>query len=322
MEPGDPTPELVEAVRPAVKSLARPTPLLPSAWLSELAGRPVLLACESLQVAGCFKPRGAIAALSRWEPARRARGVLDASAGNHGLGLAAAARALAIPCTIVVPATVPRVKAEGMRALGARVVEAPGATRFDQAREWMLAHRDELPGEVPGPADEAAIMAGGGTLALEVLERAPDVSAFLVPAGWGGLAIGVALACRLAGSSAGAWGINSDASPGLHTWWHQGRAPRPDEERETWAEGIQGGTEPRAARLAREHLAGVLLAREVTVRRAARELLLRERLLVEPSGAAGVAAILDGVLPPGVGPLVVVLTGGNLDPERLRALLA
>lgn len=313
----DPTPELVAAVRPAVARLTIRTPLLESAWLSDLLGRRVLLKCESLQRGGCFKLRGAIAALSRWDPTRRAQGVLDASAGNHGLGLALAARALGMACTVVVPRSAPRVKVEGIRAAGARVVEAP-VDAFDPAREWMLAHRSELAGELPGPDDEAALVAGAGTVGLEVLEEEPGVEALLVPAGWGGLAIGVAVAV---GARARTFGVNSDASPGLHTWLRLGRAPRPEEERATWAEGIQGGTHAWAAALAGRHLAGVLLAREETVRLAPKELLLRERLLVEPSGAAGVAAILDGVAPAGGGPLVVVLTGGNLDPERLRALL-
>jgi threonine dehydratase len=203
-----------------------------------------------------------------------------------------------------------------MRALGARLVEAP-ATSFDEARAWLLARRAELPGELPSAADEAAIMAGGGSVALEVLEAAPAVEDLLVPAGWGGLAIG----CAVAQDDARVWAVNSDASPGLHAWLHHGRAPRPDEERPTWAEGIQGGTTARTGRLARARLAGALLAREETVRRAVRELLLRERLLVEPSGAAGVAALLDGAAPPGQGTLAVVLTGGNVDPERLRGLL-
>ena len=313
-----PTPDMIAAARRAAAPFVRETPLLESEWLSALVGRTVLLKCESLQRTGCFKPRGALAALAGWDPERRARGVLDASAGNHGLGLAFAARALGMSCTIVVPRTVPRVKAERMRALGAQLIEAP-AESFDQARAWMLARRRELRGEVPGPADEAALMAGGGALALEVLEAAPGVQALLVPAGWGGLAIGCAVACA---GRAAVWAVNSDASPGLHRWVSEGRPPAPEEERPTWAEGLQGGTTPHTGRLARKHLRGVLLASEGRVRQASAALLLRERLLVEPSGAAGVAALLDGRAPPGAGPLAVVLTGGNLDPERLQALLA
>lgn len=317
-DPDDPTREMVLAARQTAAAWLSPTPLLESAWLSRVVGRPVWLKCESLQRTGCFKPRGALAALARWDPERRARGVLDASAGNHGLGLAFAARALSMPCTIVVPRSVPRIKAERMRELGARLVEAPGSS-FDEARLWMLARRAELPGEVPGPADEAALMAGGGVIALEALDALPGLGALLVPAGWGGLAIGCAVA---AAGACAVHAVNSDASPGLHRWVTAGRAPTAAEELPTWAEGLQGGTTARTGRLARQHLSGVLLAREATIRRAARELLLRERLLVEPSGAAAVAALLDGRAPPGGGPLAVVLTGGNADPQRIAEILS
>ena len=291
-----------------------------SDWLSELHGAPVWLKCENLQRTGSFKLRGAAAAVDGLTPDERERGVVACSAGNHGRGLALAAREAGVPCRIAVPRKCPSVKREAIAAAGATLEVSPH-DGYDATHAWALEHLPEWGGvEISAFEHPHVIAGGGGTLALEMLEQLPSPpAAFVVPCGGGGMSVGVGLVVRECAPDTRVVAVNTDASPGM---WNSRRDSRPHLETEsepTIADGIEGGIGPVTWKLGARTIDDVVLAREATIRRAVRELCLREKLVVEGAGAAGVAALLDGVLPEG--PLCIVLSGGNIDPALLAELL-
>ncbi len=316
-EPMDPA-----GIRETVSRHLRRTPLLRSEWLSGLAGAEVHLKCENLQVTGSFKVRGALAAVSLLAEDERTEGVVACSAGNHGLGLAFAAKVFGIPCTVVVPRSAPAVKADGIAALGAKVIRSPH-DGYDATHAWTVDRLGELGGRFVSPFDDPAIMAGnGGTLMLEVLEDLPDVDLMVIPCGGGGCSIGAAAAARGRGARPRIVAVNTDASPGMWLSRRDGKARLEVDSAPTIAEGLEGGVSENSFRLANEYVDDVVLAREDTVRRAVSDLFARERMVVEGSGAAGVAALLDGAVPLGEARRVcIVLTGSNIDRSLFLSLV-
>ncbi|MBN2489366.1 MAG: pyridoxal-phosphate dependent enzyme [Planctomycetes bacterium] len=311
---------LVEAVGEAVSRHVRRTPLLRSDWLSVRTDREVFLKCENLQVTGSFKVRGALAALARLGAEERRRGVVAASAGNHGLGLAHAAAVHGVAATVVVPRSAPAVKVDGIAALGARVVRSPH-DGYDDTETWTLENLGRLGGLWLSPCEDPAVIAGnGGTTAREIFADAPALDALVVPCGGGGCAIGAGVVARRMSPATRIVAVNTEASPGMWLSWQEGRARRRVASRPTVAEGLEGGVGEQAYALSRRYIDEVRLVSEAAIRRAVVGCLLRERLLVEGSGAAGVAALLDGhVEGRRIG---VVLTGSNIDRSRLGELLA
>lgn len=313
-------PGLVSRVREVVSRHTRRTPLLPSEWLSRATGRRVFLKCEGLQRTGSFKVRGAVAALELLSPQRRARGVVTASAGNHGLGLAYAARIFGAPCIVVVPRDTPRVKVEGIRSLGARVLRSPHPG-FDETQAWTLAHPPEPAAAFVSPFEDTGVMAGnGGTTYLEIAEQASGLDTLVVPCGGGGLANGLGMMAEAAGAGAPkVFGINTEASPGMWLSRRDGRAHPAVESAPTIAEGIEGGVSELTYRLGLRWIDEVLAVPETAIRRAVVDVLCRERLVIEGAAAAGVAAVLAGRVP---GERIgVILTGSNIDPDRLAGLM-
>lgn len=314
-------PALARSVQPHVSPLVRRTPLVPSTWLSERTGWRVLLKCENLQLTGSFKVRGALAAIARLSPAERARGVLASSAGNHGQGLAWAARHAGVPCTIVTPNTVPTVKARAIEALGARRIDSPFAG-YDDTELWTRENQERLGGVFVSPFDDPAVMAGGGgTLALEILEDVrPDV--LVAPCGGGGLLSGLAVTFCDASPDTDIVGVNTEASPGMWRSLKDGRAHLKVDSDETLAEGIEGGVSERTFQLVRDHVDDVRLVSEARIREAMFGLVKHDHLVCEGSAATSVATLLDGLLDErSPGTAVLLLTGGNVDPARLARIL-
>lgn len=316
--------ELVRAVRPAVDAHARRTPLLESTWLSERTGRRVLLKCESLQETGSFKLRGALAALDRMAPELRERGVFTASTGNHGQALAFAAAKLGVPCTVVVPRGAPENKVGKIRSRGAEVIPAPTAG-YDAAQEWALGVGAPEGATYVSPYEDAAVAAGnGGTTALEILEDAPDVDAFVVPTGGGGLVVGVGAVARALAPDARVIAVNPEASAALWRSREEGRAYTTLDETNgggpTIADGVEGGVGAENYRLAETLVDEVRRVPEAEIESAMGQLFVRERLVVEGAGALGVAAVLAA--PPEARCVAVIVTGGNVDLERMARLLS
>ncbi|MDA1104640.1 MAG: pyridoxal-phosphate dependent enzyme [Gemmatimonadetes bacterium] len=316
-----------EAARRAVAEHARVTPLLPAVELSERLGRPVWLKAECLQRTGSFKVRGAAARISALTPQERQRGIVTCSSGNHGRAVAFVAERLGVPATVFVPEWVDAVKLEGIRSSGARP-ELAGKT-FDES-EALARERATTTGMTYISAyDDAEVIAGQGTIAGEVLEQLGEVpSAVIVPLSGGGLVGGIAAAfAELLGSSAPRHIAVSAKNAAVML--ASVRAGRPVEipEQETLANALAGGIgldNQHSFRLVQELVDEYATVGEADIAGAMCYAVERLRLVVEGGGAVGLAALLSGAWRPvGIadGPLVMVLSGGNVAPDTLRRVL-
>jgi len=307
----------LKAARELLRDVALTTPTEESRWLSKIASTPVYLKCENLQRAGSFKIRGAYVRIARLTPEERARGVVAASAGNHAQGVALAASLLGTNATIFMPdgAALPKISATRgygaeIRFHGNGVTEALGAAMdFAEHTGAILIH----------PFDHEDIMVGQGTVGLEILEQVPDVKTILVPVGGGGLAAGIAL-IRSERPDVHIVGVQAEVAaaypPSL-----RGGHPIDVPMGPTMADGIavaRPGVLPFA--VIAEQLDEVITVTEESLSQSLLMLLERAKMLVEPSGAAGVAAILES---PSKfeGPIVSVLSGGNIDPLILLEVI-
>jgi threonine dehydratase len=293
------------------------TPCLRSETLSAITGCEVWLKFENLQFTASFKERGALNRLAQLSDAERARGVLAVSAGNHAQGVALHARRLGIPATIVMPRFTPSVKVEATRAFGPRIV-LEGDT-FDDARARGLElARDE--GLVfVHPYDDAQVIAGQGTIALEMLDEAPELDTLVIAVGGGGLISGIALAARARRPGIEVIGVQTERYPAMHDAFHGTHHPQGTG---TIAEGIAVGRPGElTTRLVREHVADVLLVGEGDIEHAIVTLLEIEKTVVEGAGAAGLAALLVHRARFAGRRVGLVLCGGNIDPLLLAAIV-
>ena len=306
------------AAAAVLEGVAVRTPLLPADELTDRIGAPVWIKPEMLQRGGAFKFRGAYYFLSRMDPARRARGVIAPSSGNHAQAVALAARLFGVPATVVMPTTVTPAKRGGAERLGARIVLAGTTTRDRMERAVELA-RDQG-GTIVPPYDDATIIAGQGTAGLEIADDLPEVRTVLVPVGGGGLSAGVATAIKLRVPGARVVGVEPAGAPKLSRARAAG-APVTLERSASLADGllaIEIGRIPFAHHQA--FLDEVVTVDDGALRAAMRFLLDRMKLVTEPSGAITVAALLEGLVRSS-GPTVAVLSGGNVEWAGLTALL-
>jgi len=286
------------------------TPVLPAPWAPGLHLKP-----ESLQPVGSFKLRGATNAVSRLSAEQRARGVVTHSSGNHGQALAYAARALGAPCVVVIPDTAPQIKIDAVRDTGAEILVVPPARRAEEARRLA----DERGLALIPPYDHRDIIAGQGTVGLEILDDLPDVDVVLVPVGGGGLASGVATAVKARKPGTAVFGVEpalaADAreslARGAVATWDVADLIR------TSADGLRVPLSELTFAHLRARLDGIVTVTEAQIAAATALLVRRARLVVEPSGAVATAAFLfrRDELPPGT--TVAVISGGNVDPTVL-----
>ncbi|MBT8335108.1 MAG: threonine/serine dehydratase [Gemmatimonadetes bacterium] len=309
----------VRAAADRIRGLVVRTPLLPSPELAEACGAAeVRLKCENLQRAGAFKARGGIHYVSQLADAAVERGVITYSSGNHAQAVALAARLRGVRAVVVMPTTAPAVKVEGARRLGAEVV-FEGTTSLERMRRAeAIAEAEGL--EIIPPFDHADIIAGQGTVGLEIVEDWPEVDAFLAPIGGGGLASGVAVAGRALRPEARIYGVEPVEGASMQAALEAGGPVTLDATR-----SIADGLLPvRAGTLTWQHLDaladGVVTVDDDAIRDATRFLLHRHRLVVEFSGAATVAALRSGAIDVRGRRVAVVLSGGNLDPSFLADL--
>jgi len=308
----------IVAARELLSDVVSTTPVLYSRVLSELAGGPVYLKCENLQRTGSFKVRGAYTRIARLSDAERARGVVAASAGNHAQGVAFAAGQLGASATVVMPERAPLPKVAATVGYGAEVI-LHGAS-VEDALEEALRFAAKTGAVFIHPFDHVDIVAGQGTLGFEIIEQCPQVRTILIPVGGGGLAAGVTVAVKSLDPDVKIVGVQAAAVPGMVASMAEGHPVQCVGE-PTMADGI---AVQRPGDIPFSILAWAA-DRMVTVSEAAlaRGLLLcleRAKQVVEPAGAAGVAALLaePGAFEP---PVVVVLSGGNIDPLLLSKLL-
>jgi threonine dehydratase len=291
---------------------ARVTPLVPSDVLGDRCGHRVGLKCESLQVGGAFKIRGATHFVSRLLDGERPRGVITFSSGNHAIAVALAARRAGLPAVVVMPGTAPAVKLERVRALGAEVHLVGPTTAERKARAEAL--RDERGLAMIPPFDHPFIVAGQASCGTEILEQIPDVGAVLVPVGGGGLIAGIALACGYHRAGIRVIGVEPDGAAKMSASIRAG-SPVTLPATESIADGLLP-TRPGDLNfsIVRRFVADVVTVPDEAIREAAALLLRTEHLLVEWSGAVSVAALLTGSARTLGTPTVAVLSGGNADP--------
>lgn len=299
------------------------TPTLPSRVLSDVLGSPVVLKMENLQRTGSFKIRGAAYRLSQLTAEERSRGVVAASAGNHAQGVALAAQALGIPATIFMPLGVPVPKLLATRGYGAEVV-LEGETVATSLR--LAAEFAERTGAVMiHPFDHRDIVIGQGTLGLELIADTPDVDTIIVGIGGGGLIAGVATAAKAVAAKAGRTvriiGVQAENAAAMAPSLAAGH-PVEIETQPTIADGIlvaQPGAVP--FELIKDLVDDVVTVSDDDIARAILVLLEQSKVVVEPAGAASVAAILAGKVT-GTGKTMAVLSGGNIDPLLLQRVVS
>jgi threonine dehydratase len=318
MEPAEVSREDVIAAREVLRGVLAPTPLLRSRVLSDRLGGPVFLKCENLQRTGSFKARGAYLRISRLTDAERSRGVVAASAGNHAQGVAFAAALLGAKATVIMPEGAPLPKIEATRSYGADIIMC-GQT-VDDALAEAHAYASERGAVFIHPFDHPDIVAGQGTVGLEILDQCPEVRTIAVPVGGGGLAAGIAVAACGSGPGIRVVGVQAEAVAPFPASLAAGHPVRAQPSR-TMADGIavgQPGDLP--LRILAALADRILTVTEENLSRALLLCLERAKQLVEPAGAAGVAALLEhsGVFEP---PVVAVLSGGNIDPLLLAKVL-
>jgi threonine dehydratase len=308
----------VRAAASLLEGVAIRTPMEESRWLSSVVGGPVLLKCENLQRTGSFKIRGAYVRMSHLSPEERARGVVAASAGNHAQGVALAARMLGIKATVFMPEGAPIPKLNATRGYGAEVL-FHGAT-LDEALTRAIAYADETGAVLIHPFDHTDIVAGQATCGLEIVEQAPAAASVIVPTGGGGLVAGIALAVKGLRPDVRVIGVQAEGAAAYPGSLEAG-TPVALESMSTMADGIAvacPGVVPFAEIVA--HVDEVITVSEESISRALVLLLERAKMVVEPAGAVGVAAVLDQ--PDRFAtPSVVVLSGGNIDPLLLGKVI-
>ena len=297
-----------------VRTIARITPLLD---VTALAGRSLLLKCESMQPGGAFKIRGAYNMVARLTPEQRALGVVTYSSGNHGQAMALAARELGAPAVVVMPTTAPAIKVEGARAFGAEVIFAGTTSSDRKARAEQEASSRGLT-MVP-PFDHDWIIAGQGTLGLELLQQRPDVETVLVPVGGGGLLAGVAAAIKQTRPAVRVIGVEPAGAAAMKASLAQGHAVTLDK-----TASVADGLMPvRPGDLtfahAQQYVDEVITVEDDQIIDAVLWLFTKAKVVAEPSGAATVAAALAGLVS-GSGPLVAIVSGGNIGLDKLEEL--
>ena len=296
----------------------RRTPVEFSPALSERMGVPVWLKLESLQLTGSFKIRGAWWRLHKASAAERQSGIATCSAGNHGRGIAYAAREEKIRATIFVPSSIDGSKHRAMLTLGADVRVSPFAG-YDDTEAWAREEATRLGMPFVSAFDDYDIMAGnGGTLALECFEQAPDASTFVLPVGGGGLSAGFAFMAH----GKHLIGCQHERSPAFRMSLDQGRAVTKLPAIETVAGGIEGGIGAKTFEVLRTRIRDVVLVNEQQIRDATRWMADEHQYLIEPTAAVTIAACLTGRIADAQGPIVVVISGRNVSAATFNAILS
>ncbi|MBV8531644.1 MAG: pyridoxal-phosphate dependent enzyme [Candidatus Eremiobacteraeota bacterium] len=310
----------VNAAARRLAGIAHRTPAVTSQSLNAHCDARIVVKCENLQRMGAFKFRGAYNFLASLSPSERKRGAVAFSSGNHAQGVALAARLLGIDATIVMPLDAPAVKLAATREYGAKVVH------YERERS----HREEIARAVAAergatlvpPFDDARIVAGAGTASLELLEDAPDLEAIVVPVGGGGLMAGTAIAAHATNPAIALYGVEPQTGDDFAQSLARGERVAIDVPK-TIADGLQT-TSPGELTfaIAREHVRAVVTVSDDELRGAMRFAFERMKLVIEPSGAAALAALLYRRIPEVAGKRVgAIVSGGNIDPARYGELL-
>ena len=308
--------EIYQARR-RIMNVVRHTPLERSSWLSELAGHDVYMKLEAWQPTRSFKIRGAYNAVTALDPDQRARGLVTASAGNHGQAVALAARAVGARATIFLPANAPETKKRRILAFGAAInTDSP---TYDDAEVAAREFANHSEATFVHSFSDRDVVAGQGTVAVEILEDMPHVRNVIVPVGGGGLIGGIGIVMKSANPDIKVFGVQSTQTTAMYDAFQAGQlvnAPIPP----TIADGLAGQIDEPSYRRARAVVDEMFLVAETSIPNAIRAL-YRDGVVAEGAGAVAVAAIAERVIELD-GPTVVVVTGGNIDAQRFAAILS
>jgi len=319
----DLTPDLaaIRQARAAIAATVQRTPLLSAAALTARAGQEVLLKLESLQPTGAFKLRGATNAIARLNPEQRKRGVGCCSTGNHGRAIAFAAQRAGIRATVCLSSLVPENKVEAIRALGADV-HCIGQSQDDAQGEIDRLVQDEGLTDIP-PFDHPDVIAGQGTIGLELLKDRPDLSAIVVPLSGGGLISGIAIAAKALKPDIRIIGVSMENGAAMHASLTAGR-PVAVTEVASLADSLGGGiglSNRYTFAICRALVDETILVSEAEIYRSMQTLFREQRLVTEGAAAVGIAAILAGKLRLD-GPTALIVSGNNVDLNQFLAIAA
>ena len=296
------------------------TPLLPSAPLSVRTGGKVHLKLECWQHTGSFKVRGALNKLATLSPEEWTRGIVTASAGNHGLGVAYASQVLGLPCaTIFVPESAPAAKLQRLQSFDCQV--HPAGADYDAAHSIAEAYAREQGALYISAYDDPVVIAGQATVGLEVLHDLPQADLLLVPVGGGGLIAGIAITAKAIKPAVRILGVQPEASPSAYLSLRDGHAYETYPAGPTICDGLAGGFGRVPFEVAGDLIDEVLIVPEADIRHAVAWLLAHEQLVAEGSGAIAIAPLLSGQLDVEDQNVVAVITGRNLDMALLREIL-
>ncbi|HEY7236890.1 MAG TPA: threonine/serine dehydratase [Gemmatimonadaceae bacterium] len=309
----------IRAARERIGDRVHHTPLLSARRIGDPVGAVLYHKCESLQKTGSFKVRGALNRLALLDDTARGRGVITVSAGNHAQALAWAARDAGVRCTVVMPTTASRTKVDASRGYGAEVVlhGASGIEAFARAHELSV----ERSLTFVHPFDDEAIMAGQGTLGLEIMEQIDNIDDVVVPIGGGGLIAGVVVAIKEQRPSVRVYGVEPEGAAVMRKSLDADRPVRLDSMK-TIADGLAAPMAgDRTFPIVKTYVDDVVLVSDEEITTAMRELLFSAKLLAEGAGAAATAAVMSGKIPVEGRRVVAIVSGGNVDPGKVRDLV-
>jgi len=310
-------PTEVLAAYERIRPLVRRTPLLRSSALSEIAGGDVYLKLENQQTTGSFKLRGALNVLATLPPEVRARGVVASSAGNHGLGVAYAAKHFGVPATIFVPATAPRVKRDGIVALGATI--DANQPHYDAAMDAAKAFAAEQGATYINPCLGDMLLAGQGSVAIEILSELPDLATLVLNVGGGGLLGGCASLVRAVAPNVRMVGAQSENTAAMSKSLAAGRVVE-IENLPTLADGLAGQIDDDALEIGQHGIDDIVTLTETEIGRTIAWLWSTHQQRVEGAGACATGAVWLGKLPSVQTPAAIVVSGGNIDAARFEEL--
>jgi threonine dehydratase len=318
MKTTDVTIDDIRRARERIASAAIRTPLAHSRWLSDELRRDVFLKLECFQLTGSFKLRGAMAKLSALNEEERSRGVLTVSAGNHGLAVAHCSEVLGLDATIVVPESASRAKVNSIRRYPVTLIER-GAT-YDDAERAARAMERESGKTFVSPYNDPDVIAGQGTIGLELIEDLPDLDAVVVPVGGGGLLAGVAIAVKAIAPRVKVYGAEPAVSPTMTAALKAGRIIEIEEE-PTIADGCAGNVEPGSMTFSiiQRRIDGMILVSEEDIRRAIAGVASEEHLMIEGSAAVSVAALNDRRIEGNK--VAAIVSGRNINSELFAEIL-
>ncbi|MGC9371701.1 MAG: threonine ammonia-lyase [Thermovirgaceae bacterium] len=304
-----------------LRTRVRKTPSDLSEALFERTGGPVILKWENLQLCGAFKIRGALYKMFSLSPEERNRGVVTASSGNHAQGVATAASMLGVKAVICVPGSCPETKKRAIGKRGGEYVQLKVIGEFyDEAEAEAKRLCDEAKMVYVSAYEDRHIIAGQGTVGFELLEEHPDLDVILVPISGGGLITGVTVAAKALRQDIKVWGVYAKANPSWRNAWEKGFV-EPVEEEKTLADALSGAASPVLFRYLKENLAGLVEVDEAEIASAISFLHREHHQVAEGAGATGVAALLSGKFVTGGKKAGVVVSGGNIDEQRLLKVL-